>query len=815
MVEITTRQWSECLRQERIRHNWRQQDLADQVGTTVLTVKRWERGRQVPSSYFRQKLCALFGKSAEEFGFVPQEEHIVSSAEGKVVLWNVPFPRNPFFTGHEEVLTRLHMLLTQPSSPVALTHAYALHGLGGIGKTQLAVEYAYRHRHDYEAVFWVQAETQAALVSSFVALADLLALPEKVEEDQHKLVAAVLRWLNRHKGWLLIIDNVEDLGVLKPFLPATDQGALLLTTRLRTLDRFALTLELPPLSEEEGMQLLLRRAGGAPPAASDAELLMAARTLVALMGGLPLALDQAGAYIERTGCRLVEYLHMYRQDQLHFLNDRYPVADHPHSVVTTFLFSFQRLTQVNAAAADLLRVCAYLSPDAIPEELFRRGAAVLGPRLEEVASSALQFNHVLGEAFHYSLLHRQPEHQTFSLHRLVQVVLKASMDETTARLWAGRAAAAVAHCVARDIAIHTGEHDVRYVLHAYALLEQIQQWNAWKQPEILVPLWYYLGFVAQQYGQTTQARDLYLQGLKIARQCAHPLEAAILVHAGDMISDLGDDQEALRYLEQGIQRARHLQDEATLNFAFLVQGAIQDKLGHYRQAETIYQEGLSTALRLQDWATAGAFVMNLGVQAGRRGDYEQARALYEQGLAYAHKSQRLLLRCHLLMNLGMLAIQQQQYDQALTYSLEGLHLARQLRQRYLIASVLQNLGIFFRLRGQWDQAQSYLNESLHLAHELENRWVIAETQGEHGWLLLEQKRADEAKELFEQMLAGARLIQARELIASALFGLAHVAVQQQYWQQARSLAQESLEHFTQLGDARRDQVSQWLCILPV
>ncbi len=833
MDEATTRQWSVCLRKERIRHNWRQQDLADQVGTTVLTVKRWERGRQMPSSYFRHKLCVLFGKSAEEFGFVPEEllaaqkttveapgeKRIVSSAEEATIPWNVPFPRHPFFTGREEALAHLHTLLTRPSSPVTLTHSYALHGLGGIGKTQLAVEYAYRHRQDYEAVFWVQAETQAALVSSFVALADLLALPEKIEEDQNKLVAAVLRWLNRQKGWLLIIDNVEDLSVLKPFLPVTDQGALLLTTRLRTLDRFALTLELPPLSEEEGMQLLLRRASCASPASSSellgAELLTAARTLVALMGGLPLALDQAGAYIERTGCRLVEYLHMYQQDQLHFLNDRYPVSDHPHSVVTTFLFSFQRLTQANTAAADLLRVCAHLSPDAIPEELFRQGAAALGPRLEEAASTAAQFNLVLGEAFHYSLLHRQPEHQTFSLHRLVQVVLKASMDETTARLWAGRAAAAVAHCVAREVTIHTGEHDSRYVLHAYALLEQIQQWNEWEQPAILVPLWYYLGLVAQQYGQTTQARDLYLQGLEIARQCTHPLEAALLVHAGYMISDLGDDQEALRYYEQGIQRARHLQDEATLSFALLVQGVTMDNLGHYRQAETIYQEGLSIALRRQDWATASGFMKNIGVQVVRRGDYERARALYERGLAYAHKSQRLLLRCSLLINLGMLSIRQQQYDQALTYSLESLHLARQLRQRFLIASGLQNLGIIYRFRGQWDQARSYLDESLQVARKLQNSWVIAETQGEYGWLLLEQKRADEAKELFEQMLAGAHQIQAKELIARALFGLAHTAAQQCRWEQARSLAQESLEYFTQLEDVHRDQISEWLCILPV
>ncbi len=102
--------------------------------------------------------------------------------------WNVPYLRNPFFTGREELLKQLHDNLTQNKS-AALTQAQAISGLGGIGKTQTAVEYAYRYRDDYRYVLWVNATTRDVLITSFVALAALLNLPERQEQDQTKIVA--------------------------------------------------------------------------------------------------------------------------------------------------------------------------------------------------------------------------------------------------------------------------------------------------------------------------------------------------------------------------------------------------------------------------------------------------------------------------------------------------------------------------------------------------------------------------------------------------------------------------------------------------
>src|SRR5205809_7461251 len=121
-------------------------------------------------------------------------------------IWHIPYQRNRFFTGREEVLTHLHSTL-QADARVALSHPLGISGLGGIGKTQTALEYAYRYRSDYDAVFWVRADSTLALTSSLVELARVLKLPERNEQNQEIIVQAVLRWFRLHSDWLLIYDN--------------------------------------------------------------------------------------------------------------------------------------------------------------------------------------------------------------------------------------------------------------------------------------------------------------------------------------------------------------------------------------------------------------------------------------------------------------------------------------------------------------------------------------------------------------------------------------------------------------------------------
>jgi NB-ARC domain len=188
----------------------------------------------------------------------------------------------------------------------------AVFGLGGIGKTQLAIEYTYRFRDRYHAVPWVSADSRETLITGCMELATELKLPEREERDQNKIVAALQRWLCEQQGWLLILDNVEDLGLVTWFLPVQHQGVVLLTTRRQVTEPVAQTMVMDVPPEEEGVLFLLRRTKFLPLDGSLDQVVEAdrqtAHMIARTLGGLPLALDQAGAYILETGCDLATYL---------------------------------------------------------------------------------------------------------------------------------------------------------------------------------------------------------------------------------------------------------------------------------------------------------------------------------------------------------------------------------------------------------------------------------------------------------------------------------------------------------------------------
>jgi transcriptional regulator with XRE-family HTH domain len=436
--------FGEVLKAFRKRRGLTQQQLATAIGMHRNAISRWEQGDYLPES----KGIVLELAKVLRLDYLETQNLLTASFMAQAPLSNVPYQRNPLFTGREEHLQTLHCYLSM-DQVVAPTQSYAVHGLGGIGKTQLAIEYAYRYALEYATVLWIQAESVENITTSFLAIAAFLQLPECQDSRPQHAIAAVQRWLSTHSRWLLIWDNLEDRELLRRYLPVGHQGKVLITTQRQALGALIQGLELPSMTQEEGVLFLLRRAKMIGPRASNEQIRQvaqrlpveyaAAMELVQVMGGLPLALDQAGAYIEETGCGLAAYLQLYKRQSKQLLERRgTSVEEHPQSTVATFELAYQRVEELDPAAAELLCLCAFLHPDDIPEELIEARAECLEEPLRHVVKDLYQFNQAIATLRTLSLVRRSPGTRALSVHRLVQVVLRERMDPSTCREWIKR-----------------------------------------------------------------------------------------------------------------------------------------------------------------------------------------------------------------------------------------------------------------------------------------------------------------------------------------------------------------------------------------
>ena len=514
-------------------------------------------------------------------------------------VWNIPYLRNAVFTGREEILGRIQSQL-QAGQAMAFSQPQAISGLGGIGKTQIVVEFAYRHRGEYEAVLWVLSDTRESLVSGYIAVAELLDLPEKDAQEQDVIIKAVKIWLQTHGSWLLILDNADDLKLAYAFLPPAFGGHLILTTRAQATGTQAEQIEVETMLPEVGMLFLLRRSKRigthAPLADANPADIAVARSITEELGGLPLALDQAGAYIEESQCSLDDYQQRYRKRRTTLLNRRGGLGgDHPEPVATTWSLSFQKVEKKNPLAADLLRLCAFLHPDTIPVELIEKGASHLGPELAKVGEDEMLLDEAIVTAGAYSLIRRNALERTLSIHRLVQAVLKDAMDEQTQKQWAERAVLAV-NTVFPEVEFETWPQCERYLPHTLRCAELVEQMKL-MQPEA-DSLLYRVGWYLSDRGRYSEAESSYDLVLAIREQRLGKMHSL----TGNVLNNL-----ALLYRQQG----------------------------KYAEAEPLYQRALAIyEQQLGEMHPSTATSLNnLALLYQQQGKYAEAEPLYKRALA--------------------------------------------------------------------------------------------------------------------------------------------------------------------------------------
>jgi tetratricopeptide (TPR) repeat protein len=557
--------------------------------------------------------------------------------------WTIPYNRNPFFTGREQLLQSLRDQLLKGNT-MALTQPQAISGLGGIGKTQTAIEYAYRYEKQYSYVLWVGAATLEGLLSDLSKLAELLDVPAKDPHNQQNTANAVKNYLSQQRDWLLIFDNADDIEMVRVYLPLGNKtnGHIILTTRADVLGPVAHAVQVQEMDKEEGTQLLLKRGKVlrtgqlvAQVKASDRDV---AASIVEAVGGLPLALDQAVAYIEETGCGLSEYLKLYQTRHRDLLKRRGRlVTDHPETVATTWSLSFQKVEEENKAAAELLRLCAFLAPDAIPEEIISEGASHLGKILAPVAADPLLLNEAIAVLRKYSLVKRDAEAKTLSVHRLVQQVLKDVMSEKVQKQLAERAVRAINQVFPYGWEVENWPECRRLLAQAQVCEELIGRYGLVFAGAARLLLW--CGLYLRQQALYGLAEPFFLRSLHIAEKLddsEYPKTFDIQHELATLYLEQGKYSEAEELYREALathekmQGKEHPETAATQHaLATLYQAQ-----GKYNEAEELYREALETKEKMQgkEHPETAATQNNLASLYRNQGKYEDAEVLYKLAL---------------------------------------------------------------------------------------------------------------------------------------------------------------------------------------
>jgi len=830
---------------------WTQKELADRLGTTDLSVSRWERGEHVPSPFYNYRLCELFGKSAAELGFDSSGPTVpfspVENAGPKCFDPSVPIPfvsRTRPLVGREALMSHLKTCLVARGQPASL----ALTGLPGVGKTALAVALAHDPQvqaHFPDGILWASLGPQANVLGVLARWAHLLGLMtgESVGRRSLQDWGEAIRFAIGHQRMLLVIDDAWGIEAALACKVGGRHTAYVLTTRLAVIAlQFAgdEAIVVPELGEEDGLQLLSKLA----PKVVQQEL-EEARLLVQAVGGLPLALTLLGS-------------------NLH-LQARSGLARRLQAALERFRLAEERLRHAEAVAP--LDRPSYLVPGASLS--LQVTIAVSDEHLEEEARRAL-----------YALSVFPPKPNTFTeeaalavtegsvevLDRLVDAGLLEPRGNDQYCLHQTIVDYARLIRVSGDTSLSVPGRFVRYYTRfvqdnkdQYDLLEQ-EQGNIYAainmvqnfgldtllvslvlaifpflrkrglyveaetlltQAEIaarlqedesaLAHLLYFRGRVAEVRGQYAQALAFLDEGLGMAHTLSNRyLTSQILSLTAIIASNQGGDiSRVIDALEEELKHAR-LENDSTLICQLLGDLAIMaGSQGLYAQAAQHAQAALTLARAMGDSLQAIRHLNNLGVYAGEQGSTDQAMSYLQEALMWSRQIGDKEWIANVTCNIGEEYFLRGEDALAETYWLEGLDMARQIGYSSQIGRILIGMTQLSQKRGNNEEIQANISEALSLARQAADYRLACVCLDELGKWQLKRQQVDSAAASYQEMLQVATkldtIVQSR-----AQFGLAQVAAAQDNLEEAFRQAQLSLKALEATGHLEAQNVKQWL-----
>lgn len=551
-----------------------------------------------------------------------------ASASGLPGVWNVA-PRNPGFVGRDATLAHLRERLRSGGTAVV----QALHGMGGVGKTQVVIEYAHRCAAGYDVVWWVSAEETGLIGEQYAALALELGLVSP-RADTTSAVRVLRGYLREHSRWLLLLDNAESPADLRAWLP-TGPGHTLITSRNPGWGELATRVEIDVLPRPESVALIHLRQSGTGAAEAD--------RLAEALGDLPLALAQAARFLAETGMPVEHYLRLL-ETRAEELLDQSPPESHPHSLAAAIRLATDRLADVDPVALALVRIGAFLAPEPIPADVLTRPIALASrdlpselTALTAAVASPVVAHRSLGRIGNYGLARVE---RGLQLHRLTQVILRDQLSDA-------HAAAYRSYAQALLVAADTGDEGDPACWPGWArLLPHLLATNPATSPsselrDLACRALWYLWYRGDNRSSRELAEHLHRQwGERLGPDDRHTLRAAHVIFL--VLTTFGSYRQARRLAADTFARCRRVlgDDHPDTLLAGFHLAICLHVMGAFEQSRQLAVDILARRRRVlgNDHMDVHRAANVLGCTLCEVGELEAARQLHENCLAYGRRA---------------------------------------------------------------------------------------------------------------------------------------------------------------------------------
>ncbi|KAL2822881.1 hypothetical protein BJX63DRAFT_426718 [Aspergillus granulosus] len=699
-------------------------------------------------------------------------------------LTEVPAIELEQFIGREDELSRIWEYL----QPAILSRKVAiLHGLGGIGKTQLAIRFARDHKSDFTAIFWLNGKDRSAVVQALSScLPRILGQFKNAEvttkEDAEQRASQFLQWLSipENTCWLLIFDNIDQycapqdktaMGYdISQFFPKSDHGSILITSRLERLTELGKSFPIQRLSTGNATQLLLRSAGYSNGQNISPETSQDAVNLSNRLDGLPLAVVIAGAYMRETGTGIGKYLELYQDFWFELQSQSKPMRQYQHgNILQTWLVSYQEVQRRDPTAAALLLLLACFDNRDIWYELVKssRGYTASPAWYEMAVKNEIAFKARMGTLLGFSLLESKQQEESYALHPVVQDwCLHVAGTRDTASLFNEIALVSVGNMVPRESNRDFANIQQRLLPHADHLVSRkIHYFPA--KTNGLSGAFHNIGDLYCDRGKFKQAEAMYQQALAGKEDALGHDHVSTL----DTVNNLGllySSQAKLKEAEKmyqraltGYEKALGPDDTSTLQTVNNLGNLYRDQ-GKLKEAKEMYHRALSGKEKTlgRDHISTLDTVNNLGLLYSSQGKlnkaeemYQRALTGYEKALGSGHTS-----TLHTVNNLGLL------------YSNKGkLKEAEEMYQRALAgyekalgsdhASTLHtvnNIGLLYDSQGKLKEAEEMYKRALSGKEKALGRdhTSTLDIVNNLGLLYSHQGKLKKAEEMYQRALTG-------------------------------------------------------------